>query len=128
MRLRQPTAWQRVLALAPLLLVLVSVPAQVLLRCRMDGRVRDACCCPSDSDKAATAPALSRPCCCHREVSKHSPSVASTTEASPAVASLLGSLTTQLLPEPHSASRVPGRGRPAREGPPLLLLKQAFLI
>jgi hypothetical protein len=77
----RPGSWQRVLALAPLLLVIVSLPTQVLVRCRMDGQVRERCCCPAAQNESP-APALQAPDCCDREVAVRSlPTVRTAPEA-----------------------------------------------
>lgn len=125
----RPRSWQRVLALAPLLLVIVSLPTQVLMRCRMGGEVRERCCCPADQNESP-APALQAPDCCDREVAVRSvPTARPAPEASsaPVVAATL-------IPYPDAAAdrfgaaRALRDSRPAREGPPIRLLKQTFLI
>src|SRR4051794_30155143 len=128
MELRRPGAWQRLLALAPLLVVLVSLPSQVLLRCRMDGQLRDACCCPRD-DQPAPAPALSRADCCAAETSvRQLPVVRAPAAPDPAPVLAASVLFPTLAPAPEMPARPPRPNAPAREGPPLRLLKQAFLI
>jgi hypothetical protein len=133
MKVRQPGAWRRILALAPVLLLVVSLPSQVLLRCRMDGQLRAECCCPGEQ-KSAAAPAhamIASRCCCDREVSSRD---LPTVRTAPA-ADWVPTVTVVLVPfpvlregEPGSASRVVRQSYPAREGPQILLLKQAFLI
>jgi hypothetical protein len=129
MNLRRPRIWQRLVALAPLVLVLVSLPSQVLVRCRMDGRLREACCCPRDAGAAPAAPAVTSADCCAPETSVRQLPVArasAATESAPVLA------VTFLSALPDAAKRTPARrarpSAPAREGPPLRLLKQAFLI
>jgi hypothetical protein len=130
MTVRRPGSWQRLLALAPLLLVVVSLPTQLVLRCRMDGQVRDTCCCPVDRTQDGPAdPALVVPECCDREVATRSfPTVRTVPETTlPPVV-----VTSIVLPDP--AARGPSAPRqlrersPARGGPLILLLKQTFLI
>jgi hypothetical protein len=125
---RRPNVWQRVLALAPLLLVIVSLPTQVLVRCRMDGQVRERCCCPADENPSS--PALQAPDCCDREVSTHSvPTARNAPETSWAPVVLATSI-------PHSdrpaldrgVARVLRESCPARGGPPIRLITQTFLI
>jgi len=132
MTFRKPGAWQRVMALAPLLLVVVSLPTQVVLRCRMGGQVREACCCPADEAESAPAkPVLSPRSCCDREISTRSvPTVRTAPElpSAPAIAAVLIPYPAPGTPEPGSASRAVRQSYPAREGPRILLLKQAFLI
>jgi hypothetical protein len=135
MKVRQPTAWHRVLALAPLLLVIVSLPGQVLLRCRMDGKIRSACCCPVEKEaaKALTTATLTDASCCDREVSSRQlPAVASTPKLSHSVDP---SIPVPLAPSAGLAQQAPRpvprellRYGPARGGPPILVLKQTFLI
>jgi hypothetical protein len=126
---RRPNFWQRVLALAPLLLVIASLPTQVLVRCRMDGQVRASCCCPAEKNESAT-PALKAAECCDREVSVRS---VPTVRTAPEVSSVPTAVAT-LIPYPDLPATGPGAPRifrespPARGGPPLLLLKQTFLI
>lgn len=127
MDLRRPGAWQRVLALAPLLLLIVSLPSQVLLRCRMDGRVREACCCPRDQGPAPDAPVLSRADCCARETSVRQVPAVRAPEPGDAAAAPVA-VAVVLVPPPAAAPRLSAPTAPAREGPPIRLLKQAFLI
>jgi hypothetical protein len=117
-----------VLALAPLLLVIVSLPTQMMMRCRMDGQVRERCCCPADQN-GSPAPALQAPDCCDREVATRSvPTARPTPEASAPV------VVATLIPYPDAAADRRGAvralrdSRPAREGPPIRLLTQTFLI
>ena len=125
MNLRRPGAWQRVLALAPLLLLLVSLPSQVLLRCRMDGHLRDSCCCPRE--QPSQAPAAAAADCCRPETSVRQVPAARAPEPGDAAAAPVTRIVT-LAPPPVAAPRMLRPLAPAREGPPLLLLKQAFLI
>ena len=133
MKARQPGGWQRILALAPFLLILVSLPTQVLLRCRIDGQLRAECCCPGEQGSAAV-PAhatIASKCCCQREVSSRDLPTVRTAPAAdwvPAVAVVLVPFPILGDGEPGSASRVIRQSYPAREGPRILLLKQAFLI
>ena len=128
MRLRRPGAWQRVVALAPLLLLLASLPSQVLMRCRMDGLLRDSCCCPRTSDATPAGPTVSGTSCCNSETTVSNVPVVRTT-ANPDVTPTLVAVS---LPSPGPEAELRVRSirpaAPAREGPPLLLLKQAFLI
>jgi len=127
MSFRRPGAWQRVLALAPLVLVLVSLPSQVLLRCRMDGQLRDACCCPREQQPQGPAAAISSADCCRPETSVRQVPVARAPELSDAASAPVTSIAT-LAPPPVPAPPLFRPLAPAREGPPLRLLKQAFLI
>jgi hypothetical protein len=133
MRLWRPAAWQRVVALAPLLLVLVSLPTQVLVRCRMDGRVRAACCCPRGEAGAnrLAGPGVEAPDCCDRIVARQEAvrsTVAAQTEIAPRLAVVITALPALAAPRPRAPAPRARSGHPPGERPPLLLLKQAFLI
>jgi hypothetical protein len=127
MNLRRPGAWQRLLALAPLLLVLVSLPSEVLLRCRMDGQLRDDCCCPRDREPPAV-PAVSARDCCAPETSVRQLPVASVPAPPDAAPVPLITALASPLAAPATLVGSVRPSAPAREGPPLRLLKQAFLI
>jgi hypothetical protein len=127
--------WTKALVLAPFLLFVVSLPGQVLLRCRFDGQLRTACCCPADQMVEQSTPpgsALADPCCCQREVSTGAlPALAvrpPTDSIAPAVAVALPSFA---VPAVHRMEVwVPGKHRrgPPREGARIIVLKQSFLI
>ena len=58
---------QKLAALAPLLLLVVALPSQMILKCRMDGSVRAACCCPDldgEDQGAPTPPTVKAQSCC----------------------------------------------------------------
>jgi hypothetical protein len=127
--------WRKVLALVPVLLVVASVPGQALLRCRMDGALRAACCCPAEQDAspAPAAPAMSGPGCCDRViVSRDLSPIASPPAAGPAldlaVPVVLPAYAALIAPDRVRAPRAVQRGGPARRGPDLLALKQTYLI
>jgi hypothetical protein len=132
MRTRRSTHRRRLLALVPLLLVLGALPGEVLLRCQMDGLLRAACCCPTEDAAApATQPTVAGRCCCEVEApARERSSLASLWDA-PAPP-LLTALPTLLPGTPAADLRSLARrlrwSRPAREGPTILLAKQAFLI
>jgi hypothetical protein len=129
MSLQRPRAWQRVAALAPLLLVLVSLPSQVLLRCRMDGLLRDACCCPRASEAAPPAgPTVASDGCCKSETAVRQLPVARTTPPPDATPAPVAIELPPARPETVAIARSVRPSAPAREGPRILLLKQAFLI
>jgi hypothetical protein len=129
------TLWQKLAALVPLLLLLVVSPTQVLLRCRGDGQLRVVCCCPSSAPDAAEmqGSTLSRACCCDKELvggllpASDQRRVGSEPHTPPVFVAL-----TSFFPAGPAQREVrppcPERVRPAREGPSLLVLKQAFLI
>src|SRR5580693_7981653 len=67
---RRFSAWQKVVALAPLLLLAVYLPGQMMLRCRLDGLLRPACCCPEETAPShQIGPVLKAQDCCARELS-----------------------------------------------------------
>lgn len=117
-----------------MLLLLVYLPAQALLRCRMDGMLRPACCCPQESERERANPVMQAQDCCDRELT---PSNRPTAEAArpanrdiiqmTAVAFATPSTITLVSPSVRPDGAWPRHG-PAREGPPLVLLKHAFLI
>ena len=126
---------QKAVALAPVLLLLVYLPAQAMLRCRIDGLLRPTCCCPHPSESESASPALEAQDCCAREA-------AADTRPAPAAAAqpedrALAHMTAVALAAPSVPALAPSiehpdwawqRYGPAREGPPLVLLKHAFLI
>jgi hypothetical protein len=127
---RRLTPWHRLLAVAPVLLIMASMPGQVLLRCRMDGQLRTACCCPPvDAESAPSVPVMAAADCCARETATHQrPAVT----LAPADAVLPAPALDVVLLAPPPIARALAHDlrqvQPARAGPPLLLQKQAFLI
>jgi hypothetical protein len=130
---RRFSVWQKVVALAPLLLLAVYLPGQMMLRCRIDGHLRPACCCPQDEDKQDTGPVVKAQDCCDRELTASQRPVV---EADHQAADLVVAPASFLAVLPISAPLArPDRFNltwqahgPPREGPPLVLLKHAFLI
>lgn len=130
---RRLPAWQKVVALAPLLLLLVSLPGQVLLRCRMDGLVRSACCCPQRNEPPSPIPAAKAQDCCDREVTINE-RVPADANRNPVLD--LAALTLTLIADavplpPFAEDRQPANLRshgPPKNGPSVVLLKHAFLI
>jgi hypothetical protein len=133
---RRFTVWQKLTALAPLFLLVVAGPGQELLRCQIDGLLRTSCCCPADqeSESDSSTAVVKTQGCCDRSAAAaadHSPAETTTTAhdrfgwtsfqalAAPAVLSLA-----------HSDRAIPLRQShwPRRDGPSVLLLKNAFLI
>ncbi|MEO5770353.1 MAG: hypothetical protein ABIS92_18500 [Polyangia bacterium] len=137
---RQFSAMRQVVALAPLLLLAVYVPGQMMLRCRMDGVIRATCCCPVAEDDQRSPPAeygLKAPDCCEHQLSasaRQPVEPASTTAARIAAPPLSGTLAFGAAPlsldgEPARAHRAwRANGPPGDAGPALVLLKHAFLI
>ena len=132
---RRFSVWRKVVALAPLLLLAVYLPGQSMLRCRIDGLLRSACCCPQNTDAPDTGPVVKAQDCCDREDAVNErPAVEATRSAagdlSPAISySLLPSFVS-LVPTGRAlaAKRAWQRHGPPREGPTIVLLKHAFLI
>jgi hypothetical protein len=126
--------WQKLAALAPALLLLVCLPAQMMLRCRIDGLLRAECCCAQQEQQEQPAgPTIEAQDCCDR-VSANSDRPAAdvvrpaTPDLAPidAVAVVLDGAA--LTPVSRRFDRAVPRYGPAGEGPPLVLLKHAFLI
>ena len=139
---RRLTLWRRIVAVAPALLLVACLPGQIMLRCRLDGTLRAACCCPGAGDQAqrvgeAGVPApsrlMSQGCCERTVIEGHR----STAEIAPhesvdapreiavcaPVLAVAGGVAAQALWD-----RAGQRHGPPREGPRLILLKQSFLI
>jgi hypothetical protein len=126
-------AWQKLAACAPLLMLLVSLPAQVLLRCRIDGIARAACCCPKAEEAALPVTVVKAQDCCDREVTVNTRvETAAARSAAPDVVELaLVLLASSASPLPQTTDSQPAVFRshgPPRGGPSVVLLKHAFLI
>jgi hypothetical protein len=127
---------QKVLALAPVLLLLAYVPGEMMLRCRMDGMLRPTCCCPkkAQAESETPSPVIQAQDCCDRELANTSrPTAAAARPADRELFQMTAiALATPVAPvtfSPDERSDRPWqRYGPAREGPPLVLLKHAFLI
>jgi hypothetical protein len=129
---RRFSVWQKVVALAPLLLLAVYLPGQMMLRCRIDGHLRPVCCCPQDEKAQDTGPVVKAQDCCDRELTVNERPLVEPDQraaelvlAPPSVAVL--PITTPLADSDRSALTWQAHG-PPREGPLLVLLKHAFLI
>src|SRR5262245_45040766 len=105
-----------------------------MLRCRMDGLLRPTCCCPHQDEGESSRPTIKAQDCCHREVTVSNRVTA--TPAPPtnrdldrmtAVAFAAPAVPALAAATEHSDGAWQRYG-PAREGPPLVLLKHAFLI
>jgi hypothetical protein len=131
---RQFSLWQKAVALAPVLLLLVYLPAETMMRCRMDGLLRPSCCCPPKAAPAPSGPVVKAADCCNPEIAQSTRPAAEAVrpadhdpaqfEATAFVAASLPLLTSPI----GRLDRAWQRHGPAREGPPLVLLKHAFLI
>ena len=130
---RRFSVWQKVVALAPLLLLAVYLPGQMMLRCRIDGHLRPVCCCPQDEDKQNTGPVVKAQDCCDRELTANlRPVVESDQQAAGLVVAPAAFLAVLPIPaplvEPDRSNLTWQAHGPPGEGPPLVLLKHAFLI
>jgi hypothetical protein len=131
---RRFSLWQKAVALAPVLLLLVYLPGESLLRCRIDGMLRSACCCPHKSEPQDSGPAIKAQDCCDREMTGSERPVV---EAAPVPGRDLVA-TTAIVPVAIPVAVIVSptshfdwasqRYGPAREGPPIVLVKHAFLI
>jgi len=139
--------WRRLLAIAPVLMLAVSLPSQMFLRCHMDGLVRTSCCCPAQSAAAAGQagapgreaagaarfPTLREQACCDPEImSGHGVPVADLNRVAAADMLPLPLALPLLLAVVESPALSQARA-PGGHGPPLphtrmVLLKQSFLI
>jgi hypothetical protein len=131
---RRISPWRKAAALAPVLLLLVYLPGQTMLRCRIDGLLRPTCCCPQGDADEPTGPVVKAQDCCDPEVaqSDRPPAVASRPSdhgAAPEAAVAIDFVPALAVTPPTEAlRRAAQRHGPAREGPPIVLLKRAFLI
>jgi hypothetical protein len=130
---RRFSVWQKVVALAPLLLLAVYLPGQLMLRCRIDGHLRPACCCPQDEETHDKGPVAKAQDCCDPELTANQRPVveAEQRSAEPLVApgSFLAVLPIAApLAQPERSNFAWQAHGPPREGPPIVLLKHAFLI
>lgn len=131
---RRFSPWQKAVALAPVLLLLVYLPGQMLLRCRIDGLLRAACCCPHETESQSSQSVVKAQDCCDREVTQNQRPAAEAAraphgDAAPAAVMALAAAPAPFLAEPtRQLDRAAQRHGPAPEGPRLVLLKQSFLI
>ena len=120
------------MALAPLLLLAVYLPGQMMLRCRIDGHLRPVCCCPEDDEKQDSGPVVKAQGCCDRELTVNLRPIAEPDQRAadlvlaPPILAVLPSANP--LAEPDRSDLTWQAHGPPREGPPIVLLKHAFLI
>jgi hypothetical protein len=134
MKSRRYALWQKVAALAPVALLLAYLPGQMMLRCRIDGTLREACCCPADQKNETPGPTASAQECCDREVTVNARApfeAARSTE--PEILSSDFAVTpfapvALTAPPAVRIDRAWQNHGPPREGAALVVLKQAFLI
>jgi hypothetical protein len=131
---RRFSARQKVVALAPLLLLALYVPGQAMLRCRMDGLLRAACCCPQESEAQDAGPVVKAQDCCDPELTANERPVvevarsAAADVASAASYSILPAFGALVLIERARSERAWREHGPPAKGPTIVLLKHAFLI
>ena len=131
---RRFSIWQKVTALAPVLLLLVYLPGETLLRCRIDGLLRQTCCCPHENERQDSGPALKGQDCCDQEMTGSERPVVDAARRdgldvpSAVAVSLPASTASFDLAAPDRPARTWQAQGPPRDGPPLVLLKHAFLI
>jgi hypothetical protein len=133
---RRKSIWKKAVALAPVLLLLVYVPAETLLRCRIDGLLRSTCCCPqkAPAEAESAGPVVKAADCCDQEARQSTRQTVVATNPAPRDLGQAATASTVAAPLPLFASSIERpdcawqRHGPAREGPPLVLLKHAFLI
>jgi len=131
---RRFSRWHQAVALAPVLLLLVYLPGEMMLRCSIDGLLRPACCCPHKAEADTSGPVVKAADCCDPVVGQGARPAAEA--ARPATRDLVQVATTAIAMPSFSSlaspierrDRVWQRHGPAREGPPIVLLKHAFLI
>src|SRR6266404_3469086 len=68
---RRFALWQKAAAFVPVLLLLGYLPGEMILRCRIDGLLRSACCCPQQSDRQDSGPVVRAQDCCEREITQN---------------------------------------------------------
>jgi len=131
---RQFSLWQKLVAVAPLLLLAVVVPGEVMVRCHLDGLLRPAPCCDHDEAPGDSDPAFETRDCCDREVTATDRPVSEAARAtdggqiaSAAFAPHAGAGALLVAPVNHGSWAAQRYG-PTRGGPPIVLLKHAFLI
>jgi hypothetical protein len=129
---RRFSAWQKVVAFAPLLLLAVYLPGEMMLRCRIDGHLRPVCCCPQDEETQDTGPVAKAQDCCDRELTVNQRPVVEPDQRAGDL--VRAPLSVAVLPIASSLAELARSDLtrrahgPPREGPPIVLLKHAFLI
>jgi len=118
--------------LAPIAVLLACLPGESYLRCRIDGSVRTTCCCAEGEAPVNPGPIARPQDCCDRETTVTArPVVEARTGAIEPLAAppLLAQVAPAVLAPPalRWERARPSHG-PPRGGPPVVLLKHAFLI
>ena len=131
---RRFSRWQKAVALAPVLLLLVYLPGELMLRCSIDGLLRPACCCPQKPEAETSGPVVKAGDCCDPVVAQGARSAAEAARPATrdlvqvATAAIVAPSLSSLVSPIERLDRAAQRHGPAREGPPIVLLKHAFLI
>lgn len=131
---RRFSMWQKAVALAPVLLLLVYLPAEMMLRCSFDGLLRSTCCCPKQAETESAGPVVKAADCCDAEIALNARPPAEAVRAANhdhvqvATAAIVAAPLPSLASPIERLDRAWQRHGPVREGPPLVLLKHAFLI
>ena len=131
---RRFAVWQKVVALAPLALLLVYLPGQMMLRCRIDGSLRPACCCPERGEQESSQSTVKAQDCCDRLMTGSARPIAEASRAEKPDLAPTAVVSTPLVffalvepPAPRADWSWQSHG-PPRGGPGLVVLKHAFLI
>jgi len=131
---RRFTIWQKAVALAPVLLLLVYLPGEMMLRCSMDGLLRPTCCCPHKAEAETAGPVVKAADCCDPVVAQAARPAAEaprpvTRDLVQVATTAIGAPSLPLFASPiERLDRAWQRHGPAHDGPPIVLLKHAFLI
>jgi hypothetical protein len=131
---RRFATWQKMVALAPLLLVAVCLPGRLMARCHVDGLLHPAPCCSHEEEPGDAGPAFEARDCCDREITLSQRPVFEAVRASDSERIAIAALapwtsSTAVVASPAiQVSRALLRYGPARQGPPIVLAKHAFLI
>ena len=127
-------AWQKLVALAPLLLLAVVLPGEVMVRCHLDGLLRPAPCCSHDELPGASGPAFEARDCCDREVTATDRPVSEAVRATDGEQIATAAFTPHrgaaalVVAPANQGGWAARRYGPTRGGPPIVLVKHAFLI
>ena len=106
-----------------------TASAYSLFRCRHDAVARTSCCCPADEQTVPDATSISSACCCDVQTVQLAKTPSTTTDSplQPFVPSATVITWGMLMPSGTQRLPVVAPTRVA-VGPPLILLKQSFLI
>jgi hypothetical protein len=129
---RRFSLWQKLVALAPLLVLAACLPGEIMVRCHVDGLLRPAPCCEHEQEPQDEGPAFEDRDCCDRELNARERPVLEArvidgAQLSPAAVTPAASWASAFPLEDRGARALQRYG-PAREGPSIVLAKHAFLI